>query len=130
MPRLPDDVTEVSDGELMQQMQQNLEWENFYAAQVAKAEELEAAAEEAVKMAEAAIILTSKKGELNIKRAERDKDPEVQRCRAEHANLHAKRKLITALMESRTRTREFLSRELTRRMGREPSQRRVDRATP
>lgn len=106
-----------------------LAWQNFFAVQVAEAEIEEAEAEAELRYREAAALLESGK-KLNEARASRDIDPGVVSAREAHAVAHARRKLLQVTTENRERCANLLSRELTRRVGREGNYRRNDRWNP
>lgn len=128
MPELPWDITEVSDTLLMEHFSKQLAWQNFFATQVARAEIEEAEAEAHLKTQEAVVMLTGKK--VTEARAERDVDENVLAARDEYLVSKAKRKMLQVAMENRERCANLISRELTRRVGREGNQRRNDRWNP
>ena len=125
VPELPWDITEVSDSLLMEHFSKQLAWQNFFATQVAQAEIIEAEAEAHLKTQEAVVMLTGKK--VTEARAERDVDENVMAARSEYLVSRAKRKMLQVTMENRERCANLISRELTRRVGREGNQRRNDR---
>ena len=128
VPELPWDITDVSDSLLMEHFSKQLAWQNFFATQVAQAEIDEADAEAQLKTQEAVIMLTGKK--VTEARAERDVDENVIAARSTYLVAKAKRKMLQVTMENRERCANLISRELTRRVGREGNQRRSDRWTP
>lgn len=128
VPELPWDITEVSDALLMEHFSKQLAWQNFFATQVAQAEIEEAEAEAHLKTQEAVVMLTGKK--VTEARAERDVDENVQAARQEYLVARARRKMLQVTMENRERCANLISRELTRRVGREGNQRRNDRWNP
>lgn len=128
IPELPWDITELSDNLLMEHFSKQLAWQNFFATQVAQAEIDEADAEARLKTQEAVVMLTGKK--VTEARAERDVDENVVAARQEFLVAKARRKMLQVTMENRERCANLISRELTRRVGREGNQRRSDRWTP
>jgi len=112
----------------MEHFSKQLAWQNYLATQVAKAEIEEADAESFLKTKEAVVMLTGKK--VTEARAERDVDENVIAARDRYLVAKAKRKLLQVTMENRDRCVNLISRELTRRVGREGSIRRNDRWTP
>ncbi len=128
VPELPWDITETSDALLMEHFSKQLAWQNFFATQVAQAEVDEAEAEAHLKTQEAIVMLNGKK--VTEARAERDVDSNVVAARNEYLVSRAKRKMLQVTMENRERCANLISRELTRRVGREGNQRRSDRWTP
>lgn len=125
VPELPWDITEVSDALLMEHFSKQLSWQNFFATQVAEAEVIEAEAEAHLKTQEAVVMLTGKK--VTEARAERDIDENVVAARNDYLVSKARRKMLQVTMENRERCANLISRELTRRVGREGNQRRNDR---
>jgi hypothetical protein len=128
IPEVPWDITDISDALLMEHFSKQLAWQNYLATQVAKAEIEEADAESFLKTKEAVVMLTGKK--VTEARAERDVDENVIAARDRYLVAKAKRKLLQVTMENRDRCVNLISRELTRRVGREGSIRRSDRWTP
>jgi hypothetical protein len=106
-----------------------LAWQNFFATKVAAAEIEEAEAESVLKSKEATVMLLCGK-KVTEARAARDIDPEVSEARGLYLQYHARRKLLQVTMENRERCANLISRELTRRVGREGNQRRNDRWNP
>lgn len=111
----------------MEHFSKQLAWQNFFATQVAQAEVDEAEAETLLKVQEARVMLTGKK--VTEARAERDMDENVMSARSDFLVAKAKRKMLQVTMENRERCANLISRELTRRVGREGNQRRSDRWT-
>jgi hypothetical protein len=128
VPELPWDITEVSDADLMEHFSKQLAWQNFFATQVAQAEIEEAEFEAVLKTQEAVVMLNGKK--VTEARAERDVDENVLEARSNYMVARAKRKMLQVTMENRERCANLISRELTRRVGREGNSRRSDRWTP
>lgn len=128
IPELPWDITETSDALLMEHFSKQLAWQNYLATQVAQAEISEAEAEAHLKTQEALVMLNGKK--VTEARAERDVDENVLSARSDYLTAKAKRKLLQVTMENRERCVNLISRELTRRVGREGMSRRSDRWTP
>lgn len=112
----------------MEHFSKQLAWQNFFATQVAQAEIEEAEAEAHLKTQEAVVMLTGKK--VTEARAERDVDENVLAARNDFLVAKAKRKMLQVIMENRERCANLISRELTRRVGREGNQRRNDRWNP
>jgi len=112
----------------MEHFSKQLAWQNFFATQVAQAEVDEAEAEAHLKTQEAIVMLNGKK--VTEARAERDVDSNVVAARNLYLVSRAKRKMLQVTMENRERCANLISRELTRRVGREGNQRRSDRWTP
>lgn len=113
----------------MEHFSRQIAWQNFFATQVAQAEILEAEAEAEMKIQEAMAMLSSSK-KVTEARVERDTNPKVIDTRKIYMQAHARRKMLQVSMENRERCANLISRELTRRVGREGNQRRSDRWTP
>lgn len=128
VPELPDDLTVVSDQDLMQQFAQNISWQNFFCTLAVNAERDEAMFE--LKLTEAKAAAMQGDGKLNDKRAERDTDLAVIQANTDYINAKANRKAYAIVADNRERCANLISRELTRRVGREPVQRRADRWGP
>lgn len=131
VPVLPDDITEISDTALMNHLRQQIEWQNFFAAEVVKLELVEGQAEYMLKYEEASAYLQV--GDFKTvteSKAARDHSPAVMEAAAEWFQAKIDRKAMQVVMESRERCAQLLSREITRRVGREPVQRRSDKWNP
>lgn len=113
----------------MSHFSRQIAWQNFLATQVAEAEIKEAEAEADLKTREATAMLLSGK-KITEARAERDNDPQVVKARGMFLQAHARRKMLQVTMENRERCANIISRELTRRVGREGQVRRNDRWNP
>lgn len=113
----------------MEHFSKQLAWQNYLATQVAQAEIVEAEAEAHLKTQEAIAMLNGSK-KVTEARAERDVDKAVVSARDEYLTAKAKRKLLQVTMENRERCVSLISRELTRRVGRESNNRRNDRWNP
>jgi hypothetical protein len=67
------------------------------------------------------------KDRVNIAKANAELDSELMKARARHDETYAYRKLLEAVHESFVRDAAVVSRELTRRVDKEPPARRSDR---
>lgn len=113
----------------MEHFTKQIAWQNYFATQVAAADIEEVEAEAHMKTVEAIAVLTSTK-KLTEARLERDSSDEVKKARFDYNVARAHRKMLQVTMENRERCANLLSRELTRRVGRDGPQRRNDRWTP
>ena len=113
----------------MEHFSKQLSWQNFLATQVAQAEIDESEAEAHLKTQEALVMLNSGK-KVTDARNERDIDDRVVQARDSYLTFKAKRKMLQVMMENRERCSNLISRELTRRVGREGNTRRNDRWNP
>jgi len=121
---LPESITEISDTELMEHLRGQVEWQNYFAAEVVKLELIEGQAEQQLKYVEASAYLRITDTTVTEARAQRDRDPAVMEAAAEWYQAKVNRKAMQVVCENRERCAQLLSREITRRVGREPMQRR------
>lgn len=106
-------------------------YEDHLSGQLAVAEVDESEAGHLLEVAKAAVLVRgwtgSSEDRVAIARAQAVLDPSVRAHEDAIRTVKAKRKLLAVLMESQGRDAAVVSRELTRRIGREPHQRRADR---
>ena len=121
LPRVPDSLSELGDGPLMELFAQLTAWAGFLGAQLAAAEIDERAAEFVLEAAEATAMVRdwggSGKDRVTVAKAERSLDPDVMEQKQEVANRYAYRKMIGVLFINTEREAALVSRELTRRTG-------------
>jgi hypothetical protein len=123
---LPEDITEVSDSFLMSLFRQYVVWESFFASVLAEQEGAELWAKAQIEIAEAQAKAQAT-GNVTERRFTAAADEKVVEARQAAARAKRSMKTLTATMESVNRASNFVSRELSRRIGREPANRRVDR---
>lgn len=126
-PDIPRDITIVSDEHLMRMFAGFVAWQNYAATQFAEAEIVEARAEAHVRRLEAQGMLLSSAEKVTVARAELVNNPEVERARQELLIAYAHRKMTSVIYGNCERSAALISRELTRRVGREPVERRNQR---
>jgi hypothetical protein len=102
-------------------------WQNFFSTQMVEVEGEEEAVEEKLRVAEARIMISSMEPTVTRAKALRDVDPKIVQMREKLRELKVRRKALSIAVQNRDRCAAVLSRELTRRVGREPVQRRVDK---
>jgi hypothetical protein len=121
IPPVPDSLSELGDGPLMELFAQLTAWAGFLGAQLAAAEIDERAAEAVLEAAEATAMVRdwggTKDDRVAIAKAQRMNDPEVVERKQEVANRYAYRKLVGVLFINVERNAALVSRELTRRTG-------------
>lgn len=122
LPILPEDVTILSDQDLMSKFREQIEWINYLTFILVEAESDEADAEAELKLLEAHHMLGADK--LWSARAARDSDPDYVQAKDTYRAARARRKALEMTAQARERSANFLSRELSRRVGREPMNRR------
>lgn len=127
IPVLPDDITDVTDGVLMDIFRQHVEWQNFLAVEVGNAELYETRAENTLRRVEAKFTSKAENDKLWKARGERDADEGYSAAKDAFTNAHARRKALQIVASNCERSANFVSRELSRRIGREPNNRRNDR---
>lgn len=134
MPEIPLNLTDIDDERLMLLFSRYVAWHNFVAVRRTFAEIDEADAETALKVAEASALVETWTGDktdrVTVSKAERDLTPEVQEAQRDYNYKRAHRKMLSVLVENMERATALVSRELTRRVGRDPYQRRNDRWQP
>lgn len=98
-------------------------WENYLSTKVAECEGVEESLERVLAATEAR-ALKDAAGKITDKRIDRDADPAVIKARDAVGSAKQERKGFIVLRDNVSRTSAFVSRELTRRVGREPYDRR------
>ena len=127
LPELPEDITVISDRDLMIMMRQFAEWQNFMDTLFVAAEEAEAAAASELELQEAYAIAQSEAKEVTKARAFARQHPDVVHAQVEARNAKATRKALGMKINNLDRLAFIVSRELTRRLGRAPQEGRVSR---
>lgn len=131
MPRLPSDITELTDAQLMRLLSAYTDHSSYIGVVVAQAEIDETEAFNNMESLGAQIMVSNWKGtsaeRVTMAKAARETDPAWIELRDIHANAKAFRKLIGRLYDNVDGEKFTVSRELTRRIGREPAERRRDR---
>jgi hypothetical protein len=134
-PGLPSDLTTLTDDDLMELFVHLTHWQGYFAGHLAIAEIDERCAEAVMEKAQAMVLLSNwtgpKEDRVVVAKAQRDTDPEVTERRDEHLRRYAIRKLTAMLFGNSERDASVVSRELSRRIGRqEVHDRRVSKWTP
>jgi len=127
IPTIPDEVTDLTDDELMSLFRQHVEWQNYLAVKIGDAELAETRAENSLKRAEAKFTSKAENDKLWKAKGERDADETYVVAKDAHTEAYATRKALQIVAGNCERSANFLSRELSRRIGREPNNRRNDR---
>jgi hypothetical protein len=107
-------------------------WQNYANELLVEAEVEEHDAESKLEYAEMQAMMKDwdGKGTVAARKAEAKQDPEVERLEAEHLKRYAERKYIKMIYENCERSAALVSRELSRRIGRDGTERRNTRWTP
>ena len=133
VPEIPDDVTIISDERLMQIFFRFVAWQNFAATEFAAAEVEEERADRNVKFLEAQHMVLnwqSAKDKVTVARAQMAMDPEIEKAKQQQMTAYANRKMRQVVYENCVASAAAVSRELTRRLGREAVERRMARWAP
>lgn len=128
IPRLPSDPTELDDGSLMSLFRTLTEWGSYQGARLAVAEVEESYAEAEVKRLES-IAQAKNAGAKNVTtiKSLTYTDPEFIEAKEVHFKAYANVKILRGIYEATEKKGTLLSRELTRRVGRDPRESRNGR---
>lgn len=110
-------------------------WGNYLAGQLAEAEIDERTAEHLLEVAEASALVLAwsgrtKEDTITLAKAQRESDPKVQSARDDLQVVYARRKLLGVMFSSAEKDAAVVSRELTRRVGRNDRESRESRWRP
>jgi hypothetical protein len=131
-PTLPSDLTELNDQDLMELMTEFTAWGGYAAAKLSLAEVSEREKSDALELEEAKAMVTGWEGQATdarvaVAKARKLMDADVQAAKDEMRKVYARRKLLQTMVDRLDRNAALVSRELTRRTGAEPVQRRTHR---
>lgn len=133
-PRVPVSLPDMDDDDLMKLFVRLTRWADYLSGQLALAEIDEQSIAAVLRVAEATSLIRNWGGgrddRVAIAKAERDTDPAVTEWSDKLQVAHARRKLLGVMFTNMERDAALVSRELTRRVGREPTSRRADRWNP
>jgi hypothetical protein len=129
---VPLDLTSVSDQDLMEMFAKAVAWQNFVAATAVEAEILEADREAELAKLGADAVLANWEGKSTITKARlvRDSTPEVVVAQEAYRAIRARRKRAQVVQANAERIATLVSRELSRRIGRDATERRNVRWSP
>ena len=134
VPELHGDLSDLEDGALMDLLVKFTRWADYSGGQLAVADVDERYADAYVDQLKARGLIESWGGEEDGKkrtvtemRATKHLDPIYQEAVQVKLNAYARRKLLSARHEAFERDAAVVSRELTRRLERNPSERRTAR---
>ncbi len=128
IPEIPLNLTEISDADLMSLFAQFVAWQNFIDQKSVGIEIEETRAQSRKDIAVARSLTASEEKQVTRQKAEAT--IEVQRSNDEWITAKASRKAIGIQKDALERLANLVSRELSRRIGRGPTQRRADRFQP
>lgn len=129
IPDVPLDVTSWSDDDLMELFAKYVSWQNFVDSEVISAERAEMLAENSLKLAEARAVAGSSE-KITKARLEAKSSVDVEKAMNAHVMAKSYRKALSLQQSALERAANFVSRELSRRIGRGPSERRASRWNP
>ena len=129
MPEIPNDLEDMTDGNLMYLYTEVVSWVNYSKAELSKAEISEEESLATLKHIETVILLqygeTNKSERVTMAKARRDVHPEVMDKRVTYQQARAYRKLVSTVFDRGERNTSVLSRELSRRISVAPNERRT-----
>lgn len=129
IPDVPLDITDWPDPELMELFAKYVAWQNFVDSEVVTAERDEMLAENRLKLAEARAVAGSSE-KITKARLEAKSSQEVEQAMNAHVVAKSLRKALTIQQSALDRAANFVSRELSRRIGRGPVERRAAKWNP
>ena len=118
VPKMPWDIGEVSDSQLMKLFSEFTAWANFLSVEVANAATAEEEVEDRIRYFINGYIVAS--GKVQAARAEAEGTDDMKDMRTELRTKKHRRKLIDAMFENATRSATACSRELSRRLAAGP----------
>lgn len=130
VPELEEDLADLSDADLMDELAIHTRWANYLNTQVALAEITEMSAERILNQVRNRARARSSGGSVTEHKAKADLDEDVLEAAEEFENAKSYRKLLTSLYENTSSNASAVSRELTRRVGREGPERRDRKWNP
>ncbi len=126
-PTVPSDLDDLGDGELMKLFSQLTAWAAYTAGQLACAEVDERHSETEMDKQRALAALKEGTKSVTEAKARAWEAPEFVGAQEWYFEAHAYRKLLQVVYDNADRFANLVSRELTRRVSREPTERRERR---
>jgi hypothetical protein len=132
IPDIPLDITVISDAHLMSLNTQYIAWWNYAATKLVECEIEERKADAHVRRVEAMYMLQAPiDAKVTVTKAEMEQVEEIQQARDRFLEAYALRKMTNVMYTNCERVvTNLLSRELTRRIGRDGPERRQARWNP
>ncbi len=135
IPTIPDLLDELSDSRLMALYNEFMAWVSYAKAEYVQAEIAEERAENDMRVTESLTLIgqwndKTKGDTVTLAKAKRDVDTSVINARNAYSESRAYRKLVESVFERCERGAQVLSRELSRRIGLAPQERRNARFNP
>lgn len=129
IPVVPADITELNDADLIALMTLLTRWAEHLGVQLAMAEVDERWADAAREKARALALLAGGAKDVTRSKAKAYESEEFLEAEEKYHEAMAYRKLVDVLFTNTERWSALLSRDLTRRVNRDPRERRGDRYT-
>lgn len=134
VPNIPNNLDELSDGELMNTYSEFMAWLSYAKTELVVAEIEEERCANNLRLVEAQTLIGQWSGEkgdtVTLAKARRDTDASVLEMQDKHLGARAYRKLVESVFERCERGTQILSRELSRRISTAPQERRLHRYQP
>ena len=135
IPTIPENLDELSDNKLMGLYNEFMAWVSYAKADYVQAEIAEDRTAHNLKITEARTMIDqwsekTKGDTVTLAKARRDIDPDVVAMQEAHLQARAYRKLVESVFERCERGAQVLSRELSRRIGLAPKERRQAQYLP
>lgn len=134
IPEVPLDLADLSDDDLMEALREHSEWASHLGQELAVAEIVEEAAQDIYESLRTrhmiALEPASRNETMTERRARAEILDDVAEAKDEWRSSRAYRKLVANIAEAAERRASNISREITRRVGRDGPDRRSTRWTP
>jgi hypothetical protein len=131
VPEIPIDLTSLGDHELMSYFATMVSWQNYLATQLVEAEVAEHRAEGALRYEQdIAMMNMPTNGKVTAAKAALAKNEQVQQAKDVVIATYATRKATSVAFANCERTANLISRELSRRIATDPTNRRDNRWNP
>lgn len=125
IPHLPDDVTEVDDSTLMSMLRDVTQWLNYLEVRLGVTSTEAETAEKHYRRVEAVYVTRSNESQVTKAKMEASLESEVLDAQDDYDVKNATRRMVRVIYDNLARDANYLSREITRRVGREPLDRRT-----
>ncbi len=123
-PMLPSDLADLDDDDLMELMTRLTRWSEWLNVRLTQMEASEEGVKEQLDQVRNIAILSGDYESVTAAKAAAAQDPEVIEWQERYNVEHAQRKLMKSMYDANVERTFVVSRELSRRIGREPYERR------
>lgn len=127
IPKVPDDITDLHDRDLVEMMTEFTRWAEHLGVQLAMAEVDERWADTAREKEKAVAMLSGTAKDVTQRKARAYESEDYLQAEEKYHEAMAYRKLVEVLFNNAERWSALLSRELTRRVNLDPRTRRSER---